>query len=213
MKLYATPPSPRAFKVLAVLNHLGLEAELCPVDLAGGEQMRPAFLALNPNHRVPVLEDDGFVLWESNAIMQYLAAKKPEAGLWPAGARQQADVSRWQCWELGHWDRACSTLLFERFVKKLVGGGDPEPREVERGERELRELAQVLDDHLRGRDWLAGNRLTLADLSIGAWLTCAQLGAFPLEGRREIARWYEGLAALPAWQRSLAAPAVAAAGA
>src|SRR4029077_12218698 len=160
MKLYVTPPSPRAFKVVAVMHHLALDAEIAFVDLLHGDHMNPEFAALNPNRKMPVLEDDGFLLWESNAIMQYLASKRPEAGLWPANPRHQADVSRWQCWELAHWERACGTLVFERFVKGRFGQGDPDPNEVARGERDFHQVAQVLDEHLRGRGWLGGRRLT-----------------------------------------------------
>ena len=67
MKLHVAPPSPRAFKVLAVARHLELDFELCPVDLLNGAHLQPEFAALNPNKKMPVLEDDGFVLWESNA--------------------------------------------------------------------------------------------------------------------------------------------------
>jgi glutathione S-transferase len=206
MKLHVTPPSPRAFKVVAVMHHLGLEPELAILDLVKGDQMKPEFIALNPNHRMPVLEDDGLVLWESNAIMQYLASKRPESGLWPSDPVRQADVSRWQCWELAHWEPACATLLFERFVKQLLGQGDPDPNEVARGERQFHEFAQVLDQHLRGRDWLVGGATTLADFSVGCWLTCAQLGQYPVSGHREIGRWHRGLESLPAWQRSIVTP-------
>ena len=99
IKLHVAPPSPRAFKVLAVARHLGLDFELCPVDLLNGAHLRPEFAALNPNRRMPVLEDDGFVLWESKAITQYLASRKPERGLLPTDPRKCADVSRWQFWE------------------------------------------------------------------------------------------------------------------
>jgi glutathione S-transferase len=206
MKLHVTPPSPRAFKVVAVMHHLGLEPELAILDLVKGDQMKPEFIALNPNHRMPVLEDDGFVLWESNAIMQYLASKRPESGLWPADPVRQADVSRWQCWELAHWEPACGTLLFERFVKQLLGQGDPDRNEVARGERQFHEFAQVLDRHLGDRDWLVGRAVTLADFSVGCWLTCAQLGQYPVSGYREIGRWHRGLESLPAWQRSIVMP-------
>ena len=169
--------------------------------------MKPEFAALNPNRKMPVLEDDGFLLWESNAIMQYLASKRPEAGLWPANPRHQADVSRWQCWELAHWERACGTLVFERFVKGRFGQGDPDPGEVARGERDFHQVAQVLDQHLRGRDWLVGRGLTLADVSVGAWLTVAQYGRYPMAEYKEIARWSRGLEALPAWQKATVPPA------
>jgi len=206
MKLYVTPPSPRAFKVVAVMHHLALDAEIAFVDLLHGDHMKPEFAALNPNRKMPVLEDDGFLLWESNAIMQYLASKRPEAGLWPANPRHQADVSRWQCWELAHWERACGTLVFERFVKGRFGQGDPDPNEVARGERDFHQVAQVLDEHLRGRDWLVGRGLTLADVSVAAWLTVAQYGRYPMAEYKEIARWYRGLEALPAWQKATVQP-------
>ena len=86
MKLHVFPPSPRALKVRALVRHLDLEVEECLVDLFKGEQRSAAYAALNPNMRMPVLEDGDFVLWESNAILQYLAAKRPESGLWPSDA-------------------------------------------------------------------------------------------------------------------------------
>src|SRR5215510_13877715 len=93
VKLHVFPPSPRAIKVMSLVRHLDLDCEICMVDLLKGDQMKPAFAALNPNRKMPVLEDDGFVLWESNAIIQYLAAKAGNRGLWPVEPRQQADVS------------------------------------------------------------------------------------------------------------------------
>src|SRR5690349_23347759 len=99
IKLHVAPPSPRAFKVLAVARYLDLDFEACPIDLLNGAHLRPDFEALNPNKKMPVLEDDGFVLWESNAITQYLAAKDPSRRLLPADPRKHADVSRWQFWD------------------------------------------------------------------------------------------------------------------
>ncbi|MEO7938123.1 MAG: glutathione S-transferase N-terminal domain-containing protein, partial [Burkholderiaceae bacterium] len=72
MKLYYHPISSNARRVLMTAHHLGIQPELKRVDLGKGAQNAPEFLQLNPNHRVPVLEHDGFVLWESYAIMQYL---------------------------------------------------------------------------------------------------------------------------------------------
>ena len=208
MKLHVAPPSPRAFKVLAVARQLGLDFELCPVDLLNGAQHQPEFVALNPNEKMPVLEDDGFVLWESNAITQYLASKKPETGLLPTDARRRADVSRWQFWESAHWDPACATLIFERFVKQLFGQGDPSPAQIEKGEADVRRLGAVLDGWLRGRRFLCGDALTLADFSVGAWLNYADRAGYPIADFRELRRWYAGLMELPAWRESLVAPPV-----
>jgi glutathione S-transferase len=206
MKLHVAPPSPRAFKVLAIARHLGLEFELCPVDLLNGEQLRPGFTRLNPNQKMPVLEDDGFVLWESNAIAQYIAAKKPDGGLLPTDLRNRADVMRWQFWDSAHWDPACATLVFERLVKKMLGQGDPDPSQVERGEAEVRRFGGVLNGWLSGRRFLCGERLSVADFSVGSWLNYAQPAAYPIHDFHEIDRWYTGLMELPAWRESIVRP-------
>jgi glutathione S-transferase len=206
MKLHVAPPSPRAFKALAVARHLGLDFELCPVDLLNGEHLRPEFAALNPNKKMPVLEDDGFVLWESNAICQYLASKKPEGGLLPSDPRRRADVSRWQFWENAHWDPACSTLIFERLLRKLFGQGEPIQAQIEKGEQDVRRYGEVLNAWLAKRPFLCGDQLTLADFSVGAWLNYAQPAGYPIDEFREIRRWYAGLMELPAWRESIVTP-------
>ena len=206
MKLHVFPPSPRATKVIALVHHLGLDCELCVVDLFKGEQMRPEFAALNPNKRMPVLEDGGFVLWESNAILHYLATKKPESGLWPRDAKRQADVLRWLSWEAAHWTPACTPMAFERVVKKLSGQGDPDPAEIAKGEKLFHQFAEVLNAHLKGRKWLLGNDLTIADFSVGAPMAMAQAAQYPLAPYPEITRWYGALAALPGWKKAIVPP-------
>ncbi len=206
MKLHVAPPSPRAFKVLALANHLGLDYQLVPVDLRKGEQMRPEFAALNPNKKMPVLEDDGFVLWESNAILQYLASKKPESGLMPTDLRGRADVSRWQFWELAHWDPACAPFVFERVVKKIFGLGEADPSELAKGEQNFHRFAEVLNGNLKGRRFVTGNNLTVADFSIGAWLNLTEWAKYPLDAYNDIKRWHATLAELPAWRKSFVPP-------
>ena len=203
MKLYVFPPSPRAFKVLAVANHLGLAYETHIVDLSKGEQKLPEFVKLNANKRMPVLEDDGFVLWESNAIIQYLASKKPEAGLVPSDARGRADVLRWQFWDSSHWDPACATLIIERVVKKFFGMGPADPAEIAKGEERFHSAAAVLNAHLIGHSFVTGEKLTLADFALGAPLNMTQQAEFPLAGYPEIRRWHAGLCELPAWRKAL----------
>ena len=105
LKLHVFPLSPRAFKVLAVANHLGLDYEFCFCDLTKGDQKQAAFTAINPNQKMPALEDGAFKLWESNAIIQYLASKKPGV-LAPTDAQGAADVARWLYWESTTWDAA-----------------------------------------------------------------------------------------------------------
>ena len=203
LTLHAFPPSPRSFKVLAVAHHLGIDYQFAFCDLTKGAQKAAAYTALNPNQRVPALEDGDFSLWESNAIIQYLATRKPEANLLPMDERGRADVARWQFWESTTWDPACAILVFERAVKRFFGGGAPDPVEVEKGLQRFHRAAGVLEGHLKGRKYVC-DQLTLADFSLGADLTMAEAAQFPLENYGEIRRWSAMLAELPAWKKTRA---------
>jgi glutathione S-transferase len=204
MKLYVLPPSPRAFKVIALKNHLGIECEMQLVDLSRGEQLTPNYIALNPNCKMPVLEDDGFVLWESNAILFYLASKKPHCGLWPRDPKNQASVLRWLAWESAHFDaESCGMVGFEKISKGVLGLGAADPAFIARGEQNFARFAAVLNESLRSRRWLTGDELTIADFSVGAWVPAAERLQLPVGKFSEIARWYDALASLPAWRASM----------
>jgi glutathione S-transferase len=204
MRLYVLPPSPRAFKVIALKNHLGLECEMHIVDLGKGDQLKPEYAAMNPNKKMPVLEDDGFVLWESNAILFYLASKKPQSGLWPSDANRQADVLRWLAWESAHWDAESVGMVgYEKVSKGVLGLGPAAPAFIARGEENCNRFAAVLNEQLKGRKWLTGVALTIADFSIGAWIPAAKQLQLPVAKFSEIGRWYEGLGSLPAWGASM----------
>jgi glutathione S-transferase len=215
IELYAFPLSPRGFKVMAVANHLGLDWTLRFVDLRKGEQRSPEFAALNPNMRMPVLKDGEYVLWESSAIVQYLALRRPEAGLFPADERARLDIARWQFWDHAHWDAACSIFAFERVVKPaLFGINEADPAEIAKGTERFHRAAKVLNEQLRGRRYITGPNLTIADFGIGSALNLAEPAQYPIEPYGEIKRWYADLCALPAWQQTLAqcaAPTAAAA--
>jgi glutathione S-transferase len=186
---------------MALKNHLAIDCEVIAVDLSRGEQRAEEYVALNPNHKVPTLEDDGFVLWEGNALLFYLAAKRPERGLWPADVRGQADVLRWLAWESAHWDaESCGMITFEKNSKLVLGLGAPDPAFITRGEENFARFAAVLDDHLKGRAWVTGEQLTIADFSIGALVPTAMRVGLPVERFREIVRWYDALSTLPAWR-------------
>ncbi|NOU21346.1 MAG: glutathione S-transferase family protein [Methyloglobulus sp.] len=202
MKLYHFPISPNSRRVVAVLHHLQLDCEMHVVDLSKGEQMQADFLKLNPNHMIPTLVDGDFVLWEANAIMQYLCSKVPNNDLWPANARVQADICRWQFWQTGHFGSACSVFIFERVVKKLFMSADPDLQEIAKGEERFHRFAQVLEQHLKGREWLVGDAMTLADLSVGSFLELAELAQYPMTPYTEIPRWYHNIEQLPAWKSS-----------
>ena len=214
IELYVFPPSPRAFKVLAVANHLGIDFTLRKIDLLKGEQKSPGYAALNPNMKMPTLKDGDYVLWEANAIAQYLAGRKPQSGLLPTDERGRLDVTRWQFWDQAHWDPACAILLFENFVKpKVLGIAETDAAAVTKGTELFQLAATVLDGQLKSRKFITGDTLTLADFAIGAPLNYAVQGRFPLEPYAEIRRWHASLLALPAWQQTMAQSALPAAAA
>jgi glutathione S-transferase len=206
MKLYIFPPSGRALAAVALKNHLALDCELRPIDLGRGDQLTSEYRALNPNNKMPTLEDDGFVLWESNAILFYMATKRPDSGLWPAEVKHQANVVRWLAWESAHWDaESCGMVSYEKASKAVLGLGSPDPAFIQRGEQNFARFAAVLDGSLKGKTWLTGERLTIADFSIGGLVPSAKGFGLPVGKFPEICRWYEALAALPAWQDAVAA--------
>lgn len=201
IKIHAFPLSPRGFKALAVAEHVAADYELVFCDLFKGAQHRPDFVAMNPNKKMPVLEDGDLKLWESNAIIQYLAEQAPGSGLLPADARQRADVMRWLFWESTTWDPAFVILLWENLVKGIVRGEGPDPSEVAKGLEKFNAAASLLNAHLADKGFVCGDRLTLADFSLGASLSAMEQAKVSLGAYPNIARWYAALEALPAWAR------------
>lgn len=206
MKLYFHPLSGNSRRVLLVAAHLDVPLERIVVDLPKGEQRGAPHLKLNPNGRVPVLDDDGFVLWESRAIMQYLTEKTPGQTLLPADAQGRADVSRWLFWCAAHMAPANTLLVFENFVKAQTGRGPADPAEVAKGEALVAQNAQLLDAHLKGRTWVAQERLTLADFSLAASFALAGPARLPIADYTNLRSWLGRVQELEAWKRT--APAL-----
>ena len=204
IEIFAFPLSPRAFKTLVVANHLELDFTLETLDPRKGDFQKPEYAALNPNMRMPTLKHGEYVLWESNAIQQYLALRKPENGLLPKDDLARLDVIRWQFWDLAHWDPATGGYTFERVAKPLVLGLEPDPAALARGEELFHRSARVLDAHLRGKEYVTGKTLTVADFALGAGLMHAEAANIPVGQYGEISRWFASLKALPAWQKTLA---------
>jgi len=201
MKLYYFPPSPNTRKVHAVAIHLQLPIDLRLVDLQKGEQHHPEFVQLNPTGRTPVLQDGDFILWESTAIMQYLASQVPNS-LWSEDPKIRADIMRWQSWQLAHWYSVCQPLQFENFVKALLQLGEHDPQVVQQASDRFHKEASVLNNHLADREYLVNNCLTLADFSVASDLTYAIPARFPLENYQHIQAWYARIEQLPAWQQT-----------
>lgn len=208
MKLYyATTLSPR--KACAVARHLSSPVEFVPVDLGRGEHLQPPYLAINPNGKVPALTDGDRVLWEANAIMCHLA-DKAGSDLWPHDGRQ-IEIVRWFSWDADFFSRYAGTLYFEHLIKPRFGLGEPDPAAIAGALGDFRRYARVLDDHLKGRDWLVGDGMTVADFAVAVTLPYAGQAGIPLDEFPEIRRWHDRLNELDAWREPF--PAMADAGA
>ena len=113
---------------------------------------------------------------------------------------------RWLAWESAHWDaESCGMVAFEKSSKMVLGLGPPDPAFIARGEQNFMRFAAVLNASLRGKTWLIGDELTIADFSVGGLVPSAERSGLPIGDYPEILRWYNGLAALPAWQEALSA--------
>jgi len=148
-------------KVVWALNEMKVPYERTDAGGAFGIVNTPDYLAMNPNARVPTMDEDGFILWESNAIVRYLANKHDKGGLCPSDPRQHADADRWMDWQqttLG----PTMTPIFWNLVRT------PEPdrdmKLVESSKTAMVGLGKIIDDALNGRAYLAGDGFTMADI-------------------------------------------------
>jgi glutathione S-transferase len=209
MKLYYFETiNPR--KACAVARHLESPVELVRIDLAKGENRTPDYLAINPNAKVPALVDKETKLWEANAIMAYLA-RAARSDLWPRDEDRQIELMRWLSWDAQHFTRHTGMLYFQHIIKPLFFGGSPEPAAVEEATGNFRRFAAVLNEHLRGRRYILGDTLTIADFATAITLPFAEKARIPVGEFTEIERWHDRLDELPAWREPYPTPPRAAA--
>jgi glutathione S-transferase len=194
------PLSPNVRRVRLTAAVLGLPLEEKLVDFGKGEHKSPEYLALNPNGAVPTLVDGDLALTESRAIMQYLASKKPESGLFPRDERARAEVTRWQFWDASHFSPALGTLVFERIIKPMMGIGEPDPRKIDEAIAGFRRFGAVLDERLRKKPYVAGDTLTIADLTIASSLMYAKRTGAPLGELPKVEAWFSRLSEMDAWK-------------
>jgi glutathione S-transferase len=201
MKIHHNPFSSNSRRAIVVALHLGVKVDFVFVDLGKGEQKRPEYLRLNPNGKVPTLEDGDFALWESNSIAEYLCDITPKQTLLPHDLKARADVLKWTHWTSAHFAPAVGILGYENFVKKFVSGQDPDPKEVARGEKLVGDLLMILERHLEGREWLEQDRLTLADYAVASTVFARARIRLPSMPPR-VAAWLERVESQPAWKQA-----------
>ncbi len=198
--LYDMPESPHARKVRLLAAELDIPLTCISRDPRIGETRSPDYLAMNPNGRVPTLKEDGFCLWESPAILKYLAAKRPERGLGGSDPKQAALVDQWLFWWVGGPEPAIDALVWEQIIKpKVLGKPGNDPGIIADAKARIARFLPVLDKQLQGRDYVIGP-LSIADFAIGARLDRApELLKFDIVPYQNITAWRERLRAKPYW--------------
>lgn len=196
--LYHFPYSQHARRVVSLLEAASLPYELRHVDMAKGEHLSAAYLAINPNHQVPTLIDGDLVLHESNAILRYLCHKHGLTDWYPADPRHRARVEQWLDWNQSRLSPAVIDVVFNT----LFAGERSDRHAIERGHARLRELAPILEAGLQPGDFMVGHRPTIADLSIASNLFQLGLAGAGLPGPRTAA-WFGRIGELECYRKSL----------
>jgi glutathione S-transferase len=202
-KLYSSPGSQHSRRVLILIEELGLDVDIENVNVRppgmGGDNYSAEFLARNPNGKVPVLEDAGLVLWESNAIMWYLADKQGGARLWPKDPQKRAHVAKWQVWQAAHLSNAADNLMYENLVRPMLKQ-EPDPKVIDSLTKSFHRWCSVLDGALSGAEYLANGEFTCADIAVATALIYARPARMPLDDHPKVVEWLGRVHARPSWK-------------
>jgi glutathione S-transferase len=175
------------------------------VHFADGTNHTPEFLAINPNGKIPAIDDDGFRLWESMAINIYLA-KKHASPLLPRDLQQEMLVLQWSFWVMTEVEKPVLAVMLQRLelpegspaAKYLRERNPKDPVEERKALDALEKPLSVLEKHLEGRDYLLGADFTVADLNVASVLSWAMTAKLDLSGRPNVLQWLKRCIARPA---------------
>ena len=196
-----TAGTPNGYKVSIALEELELEYELHSIDLATDEQKTPAFLQINPNGRIPAIVDrdeDDFVVFESGAILIYLADKTGQ--LLPQDPKKRSEVIQWLMFQMGGIGpiQGQANVFFRYFDEKI-------PVVIERYQKECRRLFEVLDRRLEDREFIC-NEFSIADIATWPWTRGYKWSGVDIDGLENLQRWSQTMYDRPACIRGINVP-------
>jgi glutathione S-transferase len=200
MKVYGHPMSTCVRKVLTTLDEKGHEAEFVLVDLMKGEHKQPAHLARQPFGVVPAIEDDGFWLYESRAIIRYLDERLPGPSLTPKDIKDRARMEQYISIEQSYFSPG-ALAIFRNLVLAKMMGREPDMSAVEKGKSEVSKTFDIVEKELAGREFLSGSAFTLADV---CWMPYVQY-LFPsgagsmVTERPHLGAWWQRVSTRPSW--------------
>ena len=202
MKLYYHPASTVSRMVMLFAAHEGIALDYVLVDLMTGAQHQPEYKAVNPNALVPVLDDDGFVLTESAAILRYLAAKTGSAA-YPADLQARARVDEAMAWFYGNFykDSGYNLVYPQLFPHHKRRSDEAHSGAIEWGKTNSQKWLQILNDHWIGpkNDYLTGNEITVADYFGSGLVTLGEVLHMDFSKYPNVARWLGNMKKLPHW--------------
>jgi len=202
LKLWGRTNSVNVKKALWCLGELGLPYERLDAGMAFGVVNTPEYRKMNPNGRVPTIEDDGFVLWESHTIVRYLCAKHSMGKLCPSDLRVRADAERWMDW----------AFTFQSAMRDVFWGlirTPPEKRDakaIDAGVKASHELAGMLDGVLADRPYVAGDQFTMGDIPIGCEVQRYLRVPIERPARPHLEAWFERLRQRPPFVKHVDLP-------
>lgn len=191
LTIYGSDLSAPANKVRFAANAIGIKYEYKRVDLRAGEHLKPEFLAVNPVGKVPAIDDDGFRMFESNAIIRYLADKN-NSPLYPRGLRERAAVEMWLDFGSMHVGAALSKVIYNRLFAPLRDIPVDE-NSLKEGLKFLERFLPVVDGQLAKNKYIVGAKFTLADINLLALFDPCELAGINLDSYEHIARWRASL--------------------
>ncbi|PNF22939.1 Glutathione S-transferase D7 [Cryptotermes secundus] len=184
MDFYYLPPSPPCRSVLLLAKRLGIEFNLKKVNILTGEQLTPEFIKLNPQHTVPTLDDNGFVLWESRAILGYLVNQYgKDESLYPTEPKKRAIVDQRLYFDAG----TLHTRNAHYMEPVFFFGEAPKPEKLEK----INEALGYLNLFLEGQDWVAGDNITIADICLVVSVSNSEAIGADISVFPNLVAWYE----------------------
>jgi len=202
LKIYGRATSANVQKVMWAIGELGLPYERTDIGGPFGQNGEPWYRTLNPNGVVPTLEEDGFVLWESNACVSYIASKYGPGRLEPSDLRQRASAHRWMDWQLTTLGPAIFPM-FWGLVRTPQDQRDPQAIDAARAKTE--DCLRVLDRYLGETAFLAGDAFSMGDIPCAIFTyRYYKLASQPIP-IPNVARWYEAIAQRPAYREHVLA--------
>jgi len=201
IELY-TSPTPNGWKASITLEELEIPYRVTPIRLDKLEQKQEWFLKLNPNGRIPVIVDDGFAVFESGAIMVYLAEQAGK--LMPADVKGRSLVMQWLMFQMaGIGPMQGQANVFFRYAPEKIQYA------IDRYQNETRRLYEVLDRRLGESEWLAGGDYSIADIANWSWVSIHAWAGVETDDLENLSRWKDAIKDRPAVQRGRAVPVIA----